>query len=140
MKRYGRIRLERFGEDLVLTSDDKYLTSEIMANKKATKYITDSTNPLRLKIEKGSRGHIKHLLIKMGLPVEDLAGYSDGAYFHLMIKTVDGSGRHFHLRDYQKEAADIFYAGGTKKGGSGVIVLPFCRFFWRVFSCEAFIY
>ena len=30
----------------------------------------------------------------------------------------------FALRDYQQEAADIFYAGGAAHGGSGVIVLP----------------
>ena len=30
----------------------------------------------------------------------------------------------FHVRDYQTEAAEIFYAGGDAKGGSGVIVLP----------------
>ena len=30
----------------------------------------------------------------------------------------------FHVRDYQREAADVFYAGGDVRGGSGVIVLP----------------
>ena len=30
----------------------------------------------------------------------------------------------FHVRDYQRDAADIFYAGGDVRGGSGVIVLP----------------
>src|SRR5213076_785002 len=30
----------------------------------------------------------------------------------------------FHVRDYQRQAADVFYAGGDVRGGSGVIVLP----------------
>src|SRR5713101_1482835 len=30
----------------------------------------------------------------------------------------------FHVRDYQREAAEVFYAGGDVRGGSGVIVLP----------------
>jgi DNA excision repair protein ERCC-3 len=30
----------------------------------------------------------------------------------------------FHVRDYQREAADTFYAGGDVRGGSGVVVLP----------------
>jgi DNA excision repair protein ERCC-3 len=30
----------------------------------------------------------------------------------------------FHVRDYQRDAAEIFYAGGDARGGSGVIVLP----------------
>ncbi len=34
------------------------------------------------------------------------------------------SGLPFTVRDYQREAADIFYAGGDVRGGSGVIVLP----------------
>jgi DNA excision repair protein ERCC-3 len=34
------------------------------------------------------------------------------------------SGLPFHVRDYQRGAADVFYAGGDVRGGSGVIVLP----------------
>src|SRR5262249_4318883 len=34
------------------------------------------------------------------------------------------SGLPFHVRDYQREAADVFYAGGDARGGSGVVVLP----------------
>src|SRR5437868_5703112 len=30
----------------------------------------------------------------------------------------------FHVRDYQRAAAEIFHAGGDVRGGSGVIVLP----------------
>jgi len=35
-----------------------------------------------------------------------------------------GSGAPFGLRPYQEEAGEIFYAGGTERGGSGVVVLP----------------
>ena len=34
------------------------------------------------------------------------------------------SGQPFRVRDYQRDAADIFHAGGNVRGGSGVIVLP----------------
>src|SRR5207302_1241260 len=34
------------------------------------------------------------------------------------------SGLPFTVRDYQRQAADVFYAGGDVRGGSGVIVLP----------------
>jgi len=30
----------------------------------------------------------------------------------------------FQFRDYQREAADIFYAGGDVRGAAGSIVLP----------------
>jgi DNA excision repair protein ERCC-3 len=119
IKRFGRIRLERHKDELVLRSEDKYLMAEIAANKKVSVYLKDITDPYRFTIDKGSRGYIKHLLIKIGFPVEDLAGYSDGTRFDLALR-----GTSFCLRDYQKEAADVFHAGGSDKGGSGVIVLP----------------
>lgn len=124
VKRYGKIRLERHDGELVLVSEDKYLIAEIASNKKVAQYITDNRNPFRLTIDKDSRGHIKHLLIKLGFPVEDLAGYSDGTHFEITMRQFDLNGNELNLRDYQKEAADIFYAGGSKRGGSGVIVLP----------------
>ena len=34
------------------------------------------------------------------------------------------SGTPFHVRDYQRQAAESFYASGSARGGSGVIVLP----------------
>src|SRR5207253_8687108 len=40
------------------------------------------------------------------------------------VRAVTRSGLPFHVRDYQREAADVFYAGGDARGGSGVVVLP----------------
>src|SRR5437763_3155748 len=37
---------------------------------------------------------------------------------------LSSSGLAFKVRDYQRDAADVFYAGGDVRGGSGVIVLP----------------
>jgi len=56
--------------------------------------------------------------------VEDLAGYTEGAGLAIHLRTLARSGLPFHVRDYQREAVDIFYAGGDVRGGSGVIVLP----------------
>ena len=33
-------------------------------------------------------------------------------------------GEAFGLRDYQKEAVGAFHAGGSERGGSGIVVLP----------------
>src|SRR5207237_3737250 len=38
--------------------------------------------------------------------------------------TIARSGLPFVIRDYQREAVDVFHAGGDVRGGSGVIVLP----------------
>ena len=54
------------------------------------------------------------MLLKLGWPAEDLAGYVDGEA-HAIALVEDG----WSLRPYQREAADSFWAGG-----SGVVVLP----------------
>src|SRR5262249_57761360 len=59
-----------------------------------------------------------------GYPAEDLAGYTEGAALPIHLRAVTRSGLPFHVRDYQREAADVFYAGGDARGGSGVVVLP----------------
>src|SRR5262249_47405027 len=70
------------------------------------------------------RGVRKPALIGVGYPAEDLAGYTEGALLPIHLRAIARSGLPFHVRDYQREAADIFYAGGDVHGGSGVIVLP----------------
>jgi DNA excision repair protein ERCC-3 len=60
----------------------------------------------------------------VGDPVEDLAGYVEGDDLDVSLRDVTSQGREFELRDYQKEAVDAFWAGGTERGGSGAIVLP----------------
>jgi DNA excision repair protein ERCC-3 len=42
----------------------------------------------------------------------------------MQLRTVTRGGIPFQVRDYQRDAADVFYAGGDVRGGSGVIVLP----------------
>src|SRR5581483_5280247 len=69
-------------------------------------------------------GVLKQALIAVGYPAEDVAGYSEGAALQLHLRPVCRSGLPFKVRDYQREAADVFYAGGDARGGSGVIVLP----------------
>src|SRR4029077_11718807 len=70
------------------------------------------------------RGGLKQALIAVGYPAEDLAGYTEGAALPIHLRPLARSGLPFHVRDYQRDAAEIFYAGGDVRGGSGVIVLP----------------
>jgi adenylate kinase family enzyme len=65
-------------------------------------------------------------LTNAGFPVEDLAGYIQGDPLPIKLRETTLEGKEFKLRDYQKEAAQVFYASGSEKGGSGVIVLPCC--------------
>jgi DNA excision repair protein ERCC-3 len=63
--------------------------------------------------------------LQVGYPAEDLAGYVAGAplAIHLLPRT-RGEDLPFVLRRYQEDAAAVFHAGGSERGGSGVIVLP----------------
>ena len=67
----------------------------------------------------GNRGPLKQALINVGWPAEDLAGYVEGEAFAIGLRL-----DRFHVRDYQREAANSFFAGGDERGGSGVVVLP----------------
>jgi DNA excision repair protein ERCC-3 len=65
-------------------------------------------------VHPSERGNLKQALLKLGWPAEDYAGYVDGEA-HPIELTQDG----WTLRDYQSEAAESFW-----HGGSGVVVLP----------------
>jgi DNA excision repair protein ERCC-3 len=72
----------------------------------------------------GKRGLVKERLIRLGYPVEDRAGYVDGAPLEIELRSTSVEGKAFGLRPYQLEAVESFYRGGTALGGSGTIVLP----------------
>src|SRR5690606_21903461 len=79
---------------------------------------------LRIAVDEQNRGLLKQSLIKEKLPVEDLAGYTEGAPLDVDLVPMAKRGKPFGLREYQSDAVDIFYASGGVKGGSGVLVLP----------------
>ena len=123
--RYGKLRLVR-GEDdrLVLQSDEEWLLEEISRLKAVEPCLDERIDARSLAIKDGVRGALKQALIKAGFPVEDLAGYVEGAPLSIGLRTDTASGRPFLLRHYQEEAVRLFHADGSNRGGSGVIVLP----------------
>lgn len=122
--RYGRLRLERDGAGLVLAAVDRPLAEEIARNKHVTPFLGERLSPLEFRIDPVARGRIKQALVKIGFPAEDLAGYREGETLPIALRPQSAAGLPFALRHYQAEAAEIFYAGGSTRGGSGVIVLP----------------
>jgi DNA excision repair protein ERCC-3 len=122
--RYGRVRLERAGDKLRLVCDDRPLLEELARQPKVRDYLGERVDAASFLVEPASRGVLKQGLIAVGYPAEDLAGYTEGASLLLGLRSLARSGLPFRVRDYQREAADIFFAGGDVRGGSGVIVLP----------------
>ena len=124
MSRYGRLRLVKYDEDIFLTSDDKILLAEIAQHRLVIPYLHSGIEDGHIRVKNGERGFIKHALIRVGYPVEDLAGYLEGTPLELKLRSEMLSGGEFSLRHYQTDSINAFYAGGSERGGSGVIVLP----------------
>ncbi len=122
--RYGKIKLLKNDQYLILNSDDDILIESILNYKSAQQYIAGVIDKNNIEIRPEHRGLIKQTLIKMGFPVEDLAGYHEGQPFDINLTDETRNGYNFHLRHYQQEAVDSFYQSGSVRGGSGVIVLP----------------
>jgi DNA excision repair protein ERCC-3 len=126
VSRYGRLKLfKKEDSDLhILYSEDEALIMELAHNKVMEPFIEARLDSHNLLIKKGTRGRLKQTLIKIGFPVEDLAGYVEGEPLDIELLENTRNGYPFKLRIYQKDSVDVFYAGGTSRGGSGVLVLP----------------
>jgi len=128
MSRYGKLKLvpcEHDPSELLLVSEDPVILAYVSAHKLVIPHLSGTAIlDGQLRVKTSERGFIKHALIQVGYPVEDLAGYMDGDPLPLEMRETTLSGREFGLRQYQIEAVNAFYAGGSARGGSGVIVLP----------------
>ncbi len=124
ISRYGRIKLIRDGDALLLTSSDAALIAEIMHHKRTQPFLLRQLDSHTIQVNAARRGHIKQALIHIGFPAEDLAGYTDGSPLPMKLRTAAVEGKVFEPRAYQYGASAAFYAGGAPSGGSGVVVLP----------------
>ncbi|WP_395691003.1 DNA repair helicase XPB [Nocardioides sp.] len=120
MARYGRLRLEKHPtHGLVLVSTDRPVLEEVLRAKRVAGMLgdrIDDTLPDEwgVVVHASERGNLKQALLKLGWPAEDWAGYVDGEAHPIALDETA-----WHLRPYQREAADSFW-----HGGSGVVVLP----------------
>ncbi len=124
MSRYGRLKLVREGEMLLLISNDVALLTEVTRNRRTQPFLLRQINSHTIQVDASRRGHIKQALIHLGFPAEDLAGYTDGSPLPMQLLSETLTGKDFAPRAYQAAAAAAFYAGGAPSGGSGVVVLP----------------
>ncbi len=122
--RYGQLRLRKTGGRLILEADDPVLIAEVSGLPSVKQFLVQPPEERRVQVGDRFRGHIKQALIKVGFPVEDLAGYVEGAPLEMNLRTSSGAGRPFGMRDYQQEAVSAFHMNGEPQGGNGVVVLP----------------
>ncbi|RPE75993.1 MULTISPECIES: DNA repair helicase XPB [unclassified Frondihabitans] len=112
--RYGRIVIERDGDQLLLRGTDKAVLSEVTRAKKIGELLGVKRADDLWELLPWARGEVKQQLIKLGWPAEDHAGYTPGTPHAIDLDTSE-----WNLRDYQQKAVDNFF-----EGGSGVVVLP----------------
>ncbi|MCG8916738.1 DEAD/DEAH box helicase [Actinokineospora sp. PR83] len=115
MGRFGRLTLQNSPvHGLTMASNDRAVLEEVLRNKKIGPMLGERIDDDTVVVHPSERGRLKQMLLKVGWPAEDLAGYVDGEAHPIALRE-DG----WQLRDYQRMAADSFWAGG-----SGVVVLP----------------
>jgi len=115
MSRYGRLQLVKDPvHGLVLHSLDPAVLAEVTRSKRTAGLLGERLDDTDVIVHPSERGHLKQVLLKLGWPAEDLAGYVDGEA-HAIALDQDG----WSMRPYQQQAVDGFW-----HGGSGVVVLP----------------
>ena len=115
MDRYGRLRIEKHPtHGLILISSDRAVLTEVLRSTKVKGLLGNRVDEDTVVVHPSERGHLKQVLLKLGWPAEDLAGYVEGEAHAIALDQ-----REWTLRPYQHQAADSFW-----HGGSGVVVLP----------------
>ncbi|WP_299039762.1 DNA repair helicase XPB [uncultured Pseudokineococcus sp.] len=115
MDRYGRLQLvDSPTHGLVLHAVDVPVLEEVLRSKKVAPLVGERIDGSTVAVHPSERGNLKQVLLKLGWPAEDLAGYVDGEAHPIDLDTAG-----WQLRPYQAEAVDGFW-----DGGSGVVVLP----------------
>jgi DNA excision repair protein ERCC-3 len=115
MDRYGRLQLVNDpAHGLVLRATDRAVLVEVAKSKKVVDFLGARVDDDTITVHPSERGRLKQALLKLGWPAEDLAGYVNGEAHPIELVQDD-----WHLRPYQQQAVEHFWAGG-----SGVVVLP----------------
>jgi len=98
----------------VLHALDRAVLAEVLRSRKAAGLLGARIDADDVAVHPSERGRLKQVLLGLGWPVEDLAGYVDGEAHPIDLDLSTWS-----LRPYQVQAVDSFW-----HGGSGVVVLP----------------
>ena len=124
MGRYGMLKLVKGESGLCLESTDVALFKEVCKLPNVAGCLVKFEGDSRAIVDPNKRGILKMTLTLNGFPVEDIAGYVAGDPLDIELRKETLGGKKLELRSYQKDASQIFYASGSAKGGSGVVVLP----------------
>ena len=127
MDRYGRLSIEKHPtHGLILASTDVPVLTEVLRSAKVKGLVGARLDESSVIVHPSERGHLKQVLLKLGWPADDQAGYVDGEAHPIELDTTAQPASDSHsasasweLRPYQSQAVESFF-----HGGSGVVVLP----------------
>ncbi len=125
--RYGTIFLEPTEDDylLRLVVPDEDVRKELRSRPGIAKlFRNEEEYEDGFLIRLVDRGTIKQELIHIGYPVDDRAPLLEGDPLSVSLREETLAGKPFSLRNYQEEAARIFYGNGQPGAGYGTVVLP----------------
>jgi DNA excision repair protein ERCC-3 len=124
MGRFGKLILETYGAGLALRCTDPAMLLNLGRNQKLRGLLGNRIDDNRCEVAPQNRGIIKQIMISLGFPVHDVAGYVDGDALPVSLKQSTANGTAFTVREYQRLAAESYVGNAQMPGGSGVIVLP----------------
>lgn len=116
--RWGRLKLTLHQGGLILQVQpgDHALLSQLQKHPKLRGLLGSPASAEACTVPLENRGHIKQVLLGLGWPVDDQAGYHNGQALSFTMNPG------FQARPYQQQAIEAF--DGQGQGGAGVITLP----------------
>ena len=122
--RFGKLKLRAtdLPNILFLEVEDPTIKAELRSQRKLAKMLTEVDEGFHVRLL--DRGTIKQELIRIGYPVKDEAPLVKGQPLEVQLRETTEAGVPFSVRDYQREAANAFYARGEAGAGFGTVVLP----------------
>ena len=116
--RYGAVEIRENDSSSCLLYAKTDKAALIIEKNKEIESLVEKTGERCFTFPLKERGSVKIALIKLGYPALDLIPMKKGEPLSVEIKD------ELEVRDYQKEAADIFLSGGSCGHGYGIVVLP----------------
>jgi DNA excision repair protein ERCC-3 len=125
--RYGLVELIRHPdaprEWLRLNFASRFIEKSVLATATG-KALLHEDGKRHVKLHVGMRGVFKQRMLGESWPIQDNAGFLDGAPLHLGLRETTLAGKPFTTRPYQREAVARWWMDGAPAGGHGVVVLP----------------
>ncbi|MBD3344024.1 MAG: helicase [Chitinivibrionales bacterium] len=124
MGRYGKFVLKTSDNRLVLKASNAQQLNHLTAHPKIAPLVGEKVGTDEIVVPGQNRGILKQCFIQIGFPINDQAGYVDGAPYDVELRETSRDGTSFSVRTYQQQAAESFIGDSSTSGGSGVVVLP----------------